>query len=116
MIGKIDMAAGMMRNVEPVVLQQHDFLPKMFYPEDFGIASYSELIYVAHAGETTPEIPAFLNALQEATQYLIQHPEEAWKKVISTYPQLNTPTNYAIWTKTVPLFSLDPHIIQKARS
>ncbi len=116
MMGKIDVAAGMMRNVEPVVLQQHDFLPKMFYPEDFGIASYSELIYVAHTGEKTHERQAFLDALQEANQYLIKHPEESWERVINTYPQLNTPTNHAIWTKTVPLFSLDQHTTQKAKS
>ena len=116
MMGKIDVAAGMMRNVEPVILQQHNFWPKMFYPEDFGSPSYSELIYVAHTGNMTPEIPDFLDALQEATQYLTKHPEEAWKKVVNTYPQLNTPTNHAIWTKTAPLFSLDPHTIQKARS
>lgn len=111
MMGKIDLAVGMMRNVEPIILQQHGFSPDMFYPENFGIAPYSELIFIAPMGEITPAMKKFLKALEESTAYLQQHPQEAWQEAIKKFPSLNTKTNHNIWQKTAPLFASHPQVI-----
>ncbi len=111
MMKKIDLAIGMMRNVEPVVLQEHGFKPQMLYPENFGISPYSELIFIGSSGEKTSADTAFLKALQDSTLYLKQRPDEAWNIVIKQYPQLNTKTNYAIWQQTIPLFYSDSQVI-----
>lgn len=105
---KIDAAVDMMRNVQPLILQHYHLSPQMFYPEDFGIPSYSELIYIAHSGTKKAEITAFLKALKESTAALKKDPEGAWKSVIHQYPQLDTTTNRSTWDETVPLFTDDP--------
>lgn len=114
MMGKIDLAVGMMRNVEPVIMRQQHFSPQMFYPEDFGIATYSELIYITPSGKISTETNAFLEAVEEATLYLQHNPKTAWDEIIQTYPQLNTTTNHALWKTTAPLFSSHPKLINKA--
>lgn len=111
MMGKIDLAVGMMRNIEPTILREKHVDPKMFYPEQVGIASYSELIFIARTGKRNAAIDNFFKALQEATETLQKNPDEAWQATIKTFPQLNTKTNYIIWLQTTPLFSLHPQVI-----
>ena len=108
MMNKIDLAAGMMRNVEPIVLQHHDFKPEVFVPENFNIPSYEELIFIIHSGPTPEKITDFMQAIQEATLDLKQNPDSAWKSIIKMYPRLNTDINHDIWSKTYPFFAHNP--------
>ena len=108
MLGKVDIATDMMRNIEPVVFAHHGFTSRMFCPEDFNVPNYSELIYIIHAGQTPDKINAFLRAVAEATRYIEEHPEEAWEKLKTTYPKFDTEINHEIWQKTYPFFAHNP--------
>lgn len=111
LLGKIDVAIDMMRNIEPVVIQQHGVTPAMFCPEDFDVSNYSELIYIAPQGQTSKKITLFLQAVTEATAYIKQHPEEAWEKLKAAYPKFNTELHHAIWQKTYPFFAPSPEMV-----
>lgn len=111
MLGKIDIATDMMRNIEPVVLQHHGYTPEMFCPENFDVQNYPELIYIIYKDKTPDKINAFLQAVTEATQYIEQHPEEAWEKLKMTYPKFKTDIHHDIWEKTYPLFAKEPQKI-----
>lgn len=108
MLGKIDIATDMMRNVEPVVMTHHGFTPEMFCPENFDVPHYPELIYIIPNGPTPNTITAFLHAVTEATRYIEQHPKEAWDKLTSAYPKFKSDIHQDIWEKTYPLFASDP--------
>lgn len=108
LLGKIDIATDMMRNIEPVVIAHHGFTVGMFCPEDFGVPNYPELIYII-SNETTPnKIMAFLQAVTEATRYIEQNPEAAWDKLKAVYPKFNSDIHYDIWGETYPLFAPQP--------
>lgn len=108
MLGKVDIATDIMRNIEPVVFSHHGFKAEMFCPEDFNISNYPELIYIARAGQNSDKTRAFLQAVTEATQYIKQHPEEAWKKLKAAYPKFDTDIHHEIWENTYPLFTDEP--------
>ena len=113
MLGKVDIATDMMRNIEPVVFAHHGFTSEMFCPEDFNVPNYSELIYIIHTGQTPDKINAFLQAVTEATRYIEQHPEEAFEKLKATYPKFDTDIHHEIWQKTYPFFAHDPEKIAR---
>ncbi|MES2204799.1 MAG: ABC transporter substrate-binding protein [Pseudomonadota bacterium] len=115
MLGKVDIATDMMRNIEPVVFAHHGFTSEMFCPENFNVPNYPELIYITHTGQTPDKINAFLQAVTEATRYIEQHPEEAWGKLKTTYPKFDTDIHHEIWQKTYPFFAHDPKKIESKR-
>lgn len=112
MLGKVDIATDMMRNVEPVVFAHHGFTSEMFCPEDFNIPNYPELIYIIHAGQTPNKIIAFLQAVTEATRYIEQYPKQAFEKLKATYPKFDSDIHYEIWNKTYPFFAHNPEKIE----
>lgn len=114
MLGKVDIATDMMRNIEPVVFAHHGFTSEMFCPEDFNLPNYSELIYITHTGPTPDKLNLFLQAVTEATRYIEQYPEEAWGKLKTTYPKFDTDINHEIWEKTYPFFAHEPNKITKS--
>lgn len=107
LLGKIDVAVDMLRNIEPIVMEHHGVTPGLFCPEDFGLAPYSELIYIAPFGPVPNKITRFLAAINQATRYLQQHPDDAWQQLKIIYPKFNTEIQTTIWQQTYPLFAPD---------
>lgn len=114
---QVDAVYGMSRNVEPVQLAILGIKTRLFYPENYGIPSYSELVFAVNKNTADPsEIKAFMSALSKSVLDLQAHPEEDWKLVSESnefHNQLaETPEiakeNHAIWLKTIPYFTAYP--------
>ena len=107
---QVDAVTGFMRNVEPIELAQLGHPARLFYPENNGIPSYSELIFVTNKDKQhDPRIKSFLTALTQGTQYLLKHPDQSWRLFAKTHPELNNSTNKTIWKNNRSLFIEDPH-------
>jgi putative hydroxymethylpyrimidine transport system substrate-binding protein len=100
---------GLMRNIEIPMLESMGHETIAFFPEEHGVPTYNELIFIAHkdlAHDT--RFKPFLLALQAAVLYLDQHPKAAWKQFIKTYPEANNQVNKETWFATIPYFAEDP--------
>lgn len=110
----VQAVSGMMRNVEPIMLKQMGIQTKLFYPEQNGIPSYSELVFVAHTGTDPKLISAFLKSVGEGAAYVKAHPQASWQNAAKAYPtELASSTkistaNQAIWFDSFPYFTTAP--------
>jgi putative hydroxymethylpyrimidine transport system substrate-binding protein len=87
---------GAFRNFE---LNQMDIAKRpgrAFYPEENGVPTYDELIYVAHRDNLGDKrMIAFLGAVEQGVQYLLNHPEESWKLFRASRPARRRSTRSA---------------------
>lgn len=106
---KVDAVTGLMRNYEVPELEQKGHNVTAFFPEDYGVPNYSELVFVVNTAHIhDPRIPRFLNAIKKAVAYLDQHPEETWQGFAKQYPESNNLINRQAWFSTMPYFAEDP--------
>ncbi len=114
--GQVDAVIGAFRNFE---LNQMDLVGapgRAFYPEEEGVPAYDELIYVARADRLgDPRLRAFLTAVERATLWLINHPEEAWNIFRNTSAELDDELNARAWRDTLPRFALRPAALDVGR-
>ena len=108
--GRVDAVIGAFRNFE---LNQMDIEGKpgrAFYPEENGVPPYDELILVAQKDNLNDSrFPLFLDAIERATQYIINHPEEAWSLFIKGREgALENELNRRAWVDTLPRFAMRP--------
>lgn len=106
---KIDAATGMMRNVEPIQMKLAGHPARLFFPEEQGVPTYSELIFIANTKNMhDKKILRFLQAVKKGTHYLKTQPNESWKLFIKHHPELNDELNHQIWLATIPYFVDEP--------
>ncbi|SMB83512.1 putative hydroxymethylpyrimidine transport system substrate-binding protein [Pasteurella testudinis DSM 23072] len=115
--GQVDAVIGAFRNFE---LNQMDLEKQpglAFYPEEHGVPAYDELILVANKNRLADKkLSAFLSALEDATIYLINHPEQAWQDFVSYKPlELDNELNRLAWRDTLPRLSLRPRALDNQR-
>lgn len=114
--GQVDAVVGGYRNFElnQMKLEGHEGLA--FYPEENGVPPYDELVYVTNrklVGD--PRLPEFLAAVEEATIYLTNHPDDAWKLFVKAYPDLDDALNSKAWADTLPRFAKRPAALDAGR-
>jgi putative hydroxymethylpyrimidine transport system substrate-binding protein len=113
---KVDAINGMMRNFELAQLQQAGIPGRAFFPEENGMPSYDELVIVAQRDALKdPRLPAFLRALEQGVQYLINHPEQTWEQFAKAHPELDNDLNKQAWFATLPRFALRPAALDQGR-
>jgi len=114
--GKVDAVIGAFRNFE---LNQMDIVKRpgrAFFPEEEGVPSYDELIIVANKAKLGDKrYGAFLRALEDSVQFLVNHPDESWKFFIGAHKKLNDELNKRAWRDTLPRFALRPAALDKGR-
>jgi putative hydroxymethylpyrimidine transport system substrate-binding protein len=114
--GKVDAVIGAFRNFE---LNQMDIINKpgrAFYPEEEGVPPYDELIVVAHKTKVNdPRYRKFVDSIERAVQYLINHPKDSWAVFIRAHKNLNDELNKRAWRDTLPRFALRPAAFDRAR-
>ena len=106
---KVDAVIGAFRNFE---LNQMDIVNhpgKAFYPEEHGVPSYEELIYISNIkNRNNPVFDKFFKAIQKATLTIINDPETTWKD-FSTYRKgLDDELNKRAFKDTLSRFTLRP--------
>ncbi len=116
MSGQVDAVIGAFRNFE---LNQMDIAGRpgrAFYLEEEGIPAYDELVLVAKNDRLDDKkLRAFLDALEAGTQYLINHPDEAWKLFLKGHKELDDELNRRAWRDTLPRFALRPAALDEGR-
>ncbi|MFA7429369.1 MAG: ABC transporter substrate-binding protein [Rhodospirillaceae bacterium] len=114
--GQVDAVIGAFRNFE---LNQMDIAGRpgrAFYPEEHGVPAYDELILVAHRDRVAdPALRRFVDAVEQATHYILNHPDDAWGLFIKAYPDLDDELNRRAWTDTLPRFALRPGALDTRR-
>ena len=114
--GKVDAVIGAFRNFELNQMDIEGNPGRAFYPEEEGVPSYDELILVANSANLNDtRFKPLLAALEEATQFIVNHPNEGWNLFIKAYPDLNDELNKRAWRDTVPRFALRPAALDSNR-
>lgn len=114
--GKVDATIGAFRNFE---LNQMDIAGKpgrAFYPEDYGVPLYDELIMVAHKDRLNDDrLKRLLDALEEAVAYLHNEPQKSWQAFIKENKTLDDELNRRAWAATLPRFAQAPRALDGKR-
>lgn len=115
--GQVDAVIGAFRNFE---LNQMDIVGEpglAFYPEEHGVPLYDELILVTnHEQRSNPALGRFTDAIQRATTYIINHPEQAWALFKNSAPDtLDNELNKRAWVDTLPRLALRPAALDAKR-
>ncbi len=113
---QVDGVVGAFRNFELTQMRIAGGKGLAFYPEENGVPLYDELIYVAHSDALgDPRMKKFMDAVQEATIFLINHPDNSWKLFLKSYPKLDDALNRAAWVDTLRRFAKSPATLDRAR-
>ena len=115
--GRVDAIWGGMRNFELNQLDLEGYPAKAFYPEEHGIPVFDELIFVANKNTYDKAmLEKFNHALEMATVYILNHPDDAWAEFIKYAPDtLNTPLNKKAWQDTLSRFTRRPGAVEFKR-
>ena len=114
--GQVDAVIGAFRNFE---LNQMDLIGRpgrAFFVEEEGVPAYDELILVANAKDLErPALARFVQAVERATQYLVNHPETAWEAFKATDKELDNELNARAWRDTLPRSTWRPAALDRGR-
>jgi putative hydroxymethylpyrimidine transport system substrate-binding protein len=116
MSGQVDAVIGAYRNIELNQMEIEGVPGRCFYLEEEGLPAYEELIYVANPETMDRDMVArFLAATERATQYILNHPQEAWEMFAATSPDLRNELNEKAWSDTYPRFATRPAAMDAGR-
>ncbi|NLY64669.1 MAG: ABC transporter substrate-binding protein [Alcaligenaceae bacterium] len=108
--GKVDAVVGAYRNFELNQLEMENHPGHAFYVEEEGVPSYDELIMVVNNRDRDHDKYRRFNvALEQAVQFIVNHPDEAWGLFKDYKPkELDNELNRRAWKDTLPRFALQP--------
>jgi len=113
---KVDAIYGGYRNFELHQLAIEGFKGRAFFVEEEGVPPYDELVVVVKKNQlevTTTR--KFNRAVELATQYIVNHQDEAWEVFKSYKGDLDTELNRLAWKDTVIRFALRPAALDVQR-
>jgi len=97
--GQVDAVIGAYRNFE---LNQMDI--------------ENQILVTNNKNRDNPALVKFIEAIERATTYLINHPDEAWALFKDTNPEtLDNELNRRAWTDTLPRLALRPAALDVGR-
>ncbi|HSW94014.1 MAG TPA: ABC transporter substrate-binding protein [Gammaproteobacteria bacterium] len=112
---KIDAVSGMIRTYEIIQMDLAGHPARIFLPEQNGVPTYSELIFVVNKNNRhDPRFQPFMTALKKGMDYCQKHPEESWQLIIKSHPELNDTLNRRAFFATLPYFAKKPDKINSA--
>jgi putative hydroxymethylpyrimidine transport system substrate-binding protein len=116
MSGQVDAIIDGYRNVELIHLGLEGKPGKAFFLEEHGVPAYDELIYVTRNElRDDPRLPRFLAAVEEATIYLTNHPDEAQEAFVKSHSELDDQLNRDSFRATLPRFAKRPAALDAGR-
>lgn len=114
--GQVDAVIGAFRNFELNQLDIEGSPGRAFFPEEEGVPAYDELILVANSANLEDaRLPRFIEALEQAAHYLVNHPEESWELFIRNHKDLDDELNRRAFAATLPRFALRPAALDSGR-
>jgi putative hydroxymethylpyrimidine transport system substrate-binding protein len=117
MSGQVDGILGGFRNFELHQLDLENRPGRAFFPEQYGMPTYDELIYIAHRDRARdPLLRRFIDATEAATHFLVNNPEESWRMFIAgPRRELDNELNRRAFASTANRFSLSPGALDRNR-
>ncbi len=116
MSGQVDAAIDGYRNVELIQLGLKGMPGVAFYPEEHGVPPYDELIYATSTRlKDDPRLGRFLAAVQDATIFITNHPDEALRMFMKAHTDLDDELNRKSFFATLPRFAKRPAALDPAR-
>jgi len=112
---QVDAVIGAFRNFELNQLEIEKEEGIAFFPENYGVPKYDELVVVANKDNADDaKYKRFVKALQEATKYLKDNPKKSWEAFVSYKPkELNNELNTRAWNDTLPYLAKNPATFDK---
>jgi putative hydroxymethylpyrimidine transport system substrate-binding protein len=114
--GRVDAVVGAFRNFELTELELVGKKGRAFFPEEHGVPTYDELIYVVKSermGE--PRMRRFLDAIERATVFLLNNPAESLELMVKANPKLGDTLNRRAFADTLPRFQASPAAVDPER-
>lgn len=113
---RVAAVTGVMRNFELIEMQQRGIPLHVFYPEQYGVPPYDELIYVTQVDQATkPRMALFLKAVRAATLYLRKHPKQCWRAFATAHPSMDNALERASWFASLAYFAKQPAYLDVKR-
>ncbi|GEO82854.1 ABC transporter ATP-binding protein [Pararhodospirillum oryzae] len=114
--GQVDAVIGPFRNFELTQMALAGHPGIAFLPEDAGVPPYDELVFLANRDHARdPRLGAFLDAVERAVLFVLNHPEESWTLFKTAHPELDDALNRQAWLDTVGRFSTAPAAVDHGR-
>ncbi len=114
--GRVDAVIGAFRNFELTQLDLAGSAGLAFFPEEYGVPAYDELILLAHRDAIGDDrLKRLLSAIEKAALFLTNHPDEAFALFIKAHPDLNDELNRRAFADTLPRFSKSPAALDAGR-
>ena len=112
--GRVAAVIGAFRNFELTQIAIEGKTGKAFLPEEHGVPSYEELIFITHRDKADdPVMRRFLEAIGAATQWAKENPDKAKTLFFAEEPDLDDRLNNAAFEDTLPLFVSDPLVLDR---
>lgn len=114
--GQVDAIVGGYRNFELNQMAIEKKPGRAFFPEEEGVPAYDELVFITNKNKLSDQrLGRFLNAVERGTQYLVNHPEEAWKLFIKGRADQDNELNRRAWADSVARFAHSPRALDRTR-
>jgi len=116
--GRVEGVIGAMRHLLPRQLADEGLATRTLTSEALGIPLHDGLILLANRdrlGAQRDAIGRLVEALEEASVWIANHPEEAWTLIASAEPGIDTPVNREAWQQIRPRLSLSPAALDQGR-
>ena len=114
--GQVDAVIGAYRNFELNQLAILGRPGRAFFVEEEGVPAYDELIVIAARDRLDrPALRGFLEAMERAVQFIVNHPDEAWRLFAGYKDGLDDELNRRAWRDTLARFALRPAALDRGR-
>lgn len=115
--GQVDAVVGGFRNFEATELDLAGKASRTFYPEEAGVALYDELILIGRNDKLADGRAArFVAALEAATAWTINHPDEARGVLFAADAKLDDALNRRAFADTLPRLAKRPGAVDVGRA
>lgn len=107
--GQVDAVIGGYRNFELNQMEIEGHPGRAFFPEEYGVPAYDELVILANSGKLDdPRLRPFIDAVERGVLYLVNNPEEGWELFRKGRPDVDNELNHKAWYDTLPRFAHSP--------
>lgn len=116
--GEVDAIVGPLRPLERDGLAEQGVATHELTVEEGTLPLYDALTVVANRDTLSlhrRDIAHFLDAVEQATVWIVQHPQAAWALISQAEPALDTPENARAWPTLLPYLALRPGLLQAER-
>ncbi|WP_422102092.1 ABC transporter substrate-binding protein [Vreelandella sp.] len=116
--GRVDAVADGFFHTLPQQLSSDGIVTHTVRYSEMDIPRHDGLILLANSDSVVRRATTWsrvLIALEEASNWMIEHPEDAWTLMITTHPVLDNPVNQGAWEDLLRRVSLSPAALDERR-